>query len=585
MWSGKPTKKAESVLSQPHDEERSRAVPARLVAIGLACAAIVLGPSAESAAALPTKGQSAVVQVGSGTTATATFSTNPTAGNTILVFVQTAGTITSVVDNGSTPTTFTRDAFTTAGKGAYLYRANTITLPASGSYKVMVTTTAATTIQVKAIEFAGLASGPPSSTNTGSGTDTAVTTNSVTSGGDAVFFGGFSDNSSQNPQSITFNSAGAGFVQDFVNTNGSAYWPAAEASAIVTGAATNLISWTIGSSSAWGAAIAVYPVAAGTGGNMTPPDTTITSGPPNPSTSSSASFSFTGTDDVTPTTSLTYECKLDAESFAACTSPKSYSGLSDGSHTFQVRAKDAAGNVDATPASQTWQINTGTSTGTDEWPDLGMARVSSFSIDTTTMPGHKLLRFTGVIANVGAGAFEVYGSRPSTSDTNMSVQQHIYQTTGGYRSVPTVAVMYYAGDGHDHWHLRNLEGAQLTDVSGNRVGGPYAKLGFCFSDNAIYNSSTPGTPSTAVYSGCANNQPDALNVTAGLSVGWGDWYPANVAYQWIDITGVPYGNYRFWAFADPNGYFLETNKDNNYTWTNVRYDRRGVKPTAYGPHI
>jgi hypothetical protein len=262
------------------------------------------------------------------------------------------------VDNGSTSTTFTTDAVTSAGKGAYIFRANNISLPASGSYKVTVTTSALSTIQVKAIEFAGLRSGPPSATNTGSGTGTAVT-DSVTSTGSAVFFGGFSDSSSQNPQSITFNSAGAGFVQDFVNTNGSSYWPAAEASAIVSGAATESTSWTIGSSSAWGAVIAAYPAAAALAGDTTPPDTTITSGPPNPSTDSSASFSFTGTDNVTASASLTYECKLDAQAFAACTSPQPYSALTDGSHTFQVRAKDAAGNVDPTPASQTWQIGTG----------------------------------------------------------------------------------------------------------------------------------------------------------------------------------------------------------------------------------
>ena len=92
--------------------------------------------------------------------------------------------------------------------------------------------------------------------------------------------------------------------------------------------------------------------------DTTAPDTTIDSQPANPSNSSNASFTFSGTDNVTPAASLTFECSLDSAAFAACTSPQNYSGLGDGSHTFQVRAKDAAGNIDATPASYTWTINT-----------------------------------------------------------------------------------------------------------------------------------------------------------------------------------------------------------------------------------
>jgi hypothetical protein len=47
---------------------------------------------------------------------------------------------------------------------------------------------------------------------------------------------------------------------------------------------------------------------------------------------------------------------LDSGSFETCTSPKTYSGLKKGSHTFAVRAVDAAGNLDPTPATRTWKV-------------------------------------------------------------------------------------------------------------------------------------------------------------------------------------------------------------------------------------
>ena len=83
------------------------------------------------------------------------------------------------------------------------------------------------------------------------------------------------------------------------------------------------------------------------------------------------------------------------------------------------------------------------------------------SLDTKTMPGHTLLRFNGTLANVGAGPFEVEGSRPWVNEPNMSTKQRVYQTTGDYRPVPSHAVMFYAGDGHQHWHIKDLEGAKL----------------------------------------------------------------------------------------------------------------------------
>jgi hypothetical protein len=85
--------------------------------------------------------------------------------------------------------------------------------------------------------------------------------------------------------------------------------------------------------------------------DTTPPDTTITAGPAASTTSTSASFTFTANE-----TGSTFQCALDGAAFTACTSPRAYTGLSVGTHTFQVRAVDAAGNIDPTVASATWTI-------------------------------------------------------------------------------------------------------------------------------------------------------------------------------------------------------------------------------------
>jgi hypothetical protein len=85
--------------------------------------------------------------------------------------------------------------------------------------------------------------------------------------------------------------------------------------------------------------------------DTTPPHTSITAAPLAISTSSTASFSFTSTE-----AGSTFACQLDVSAFAACLSPQSYSGLALGSHSFQVRATDPAGNTDPTPASYTWIV-------------------------------------------------------------------------------------------------------------------------------------------------------------------------------------------------------------------------------------
>src|SRR5215217_6743185 len=90
--------------------------------------------------------------------------------------------------------------------------------------------------------------------------------------------------------------------------------------------------------------------------DTTAPDTHIDSGPSGTIKQNNATFSFSGTDNVTPAANLTFKCKLDSAAFSACSSPKNYTDLATGSHTFSVMATDAAGNTDASPASRTWKV-------------------------------------------------------------------------------------------------------------------------------------------------------------------------------------------------------------------------------------
>ncbi len=128
--------------------------------------------------------------------------------------------------------------------------------------------------------------------------------------------------------------------------------------------------------------------------DTTGPDTLITANPTDPSNSSSASFSFTGTD-TGGTGVASFECQLDGGGYTACTSPKSYTGLSDGSHTFQVRAVDNAGNTDASPASYTWVIDTAP-------PDTSITANPPITTNSTSAS----FSFTGTDTGTGVASFE-----------------------------------------------------------------------------------------------------------------------------------------------------------------------------------
>src|SRR5262249_41346894 len=128
------------------------------------------------------------------------------------------------------------------------------------------------------------------------------------------------------------------------------------------------------------------------------PTITLGSAPATIASSTTATFNWTTNE------SAAYSCRVDAAAFVACGSgtvgTKTFSGLTQGNHTFNVRATDGAGNVSATTAFS-WTVDTvapeTTFTATPANPSNGQA---SFTIATHAHapPRERLLAAASVAA-------------------------------------------------------------------------------------------------------------------------------------------------------------------------------------------
>jgi len=122
-------------------------------------------------------------------------------------------------------------------------------------------------------------------------------------------------------------------------------------------------------------------------------------------------------------------------------------------------------------------------------------------------PGYRrLLRFDTVVMNSGDGDLVV-----------------------GNRSDPTnpYAEFFEFAPCHGHFHIRDFSVYELLTLDRNVVVAAH-KQGFCFEDSLKYD----GGKSRGFN--CASQ---------GITSGWGDWYFKQLTGQWIDITGVPEGDY------------------------------------------
>jgi hypothetical protein len=105
---------------------------------------------------------------------------------------------------------------------------------------------------------------------------------------------------------------------------------------------------------------------------------------------------------------------------------------------------------------------------------------------------------------------------------------------------------------HGHYHFEGYADYDLIDVATSTALPIGTKNGFCMLDLETWD------PDLAV-NGC--NTYDCNN--QGISVGCADVYDAALQCQWIDITGIPNGQYDLRVIVNPTREIQELDYDNN----------------------
>jgi len=178
-----------------------------------------------------------------------------------------------------------------------------------------------------------------------------------------------------------------------------------------------------------------------------PPQTTITDSPPDPS-NGSASFSFGSNEEQSA-----FECQLDGGNFSACISPQSYRGLSEGAHTFAVRAIDAVGNIDPTPANFAWTIDASA-------PTVTFGEANGQGDGTNISPIHFTVIFGEPVTGFGDSPDDVLISGTASRGATATVTDDAPNDGTTYN----VAVSGMAMDGTV---MISIPAGAATDLAGN----------------------------------------------------------------------------------------------------------------------
>lgn len=208
-------------------------------------------------------------------------------------------------------------------------------------------------------------------------------------------------------------------------------------------------------------------------------------------------------------------------------------------------------------------------------PDLTMPALVEFNSGVDES-GKQSVFFTATIANVGEGPFIVHAARGDERG-GWRVSQRFLETDGSTSERVTPGTMVFGGHGHNHWHVRLGATYQLRTPAGKLLR-QYEKVGYCFFDQVPLEPRLPDAPKAPVYPSSTCSGESRLELDMGLSPGWNDPYQWTLPDQRLDITGLPDGEYRLWAKADPGNWFRESDETNNVSWADIRLTTSASPP-------
>jgi hypothetical protein len=209
----------------------------------------------------------------------------------------------------------------------------------------------------------------------------------------------------------------------------------------------------------------------------------------------------------------------------------------------------------------------------EQLPDLEQELPSELDVrldQSSAKPSYRL-GFRSAIRNIGAGPLIVKGTRADLTVSRMTVDQIIERGDLPPAVVSNVGWMQYAvSPDHSHWHYLQfdrytLERAELRAVEGDAVIVADRKTGFCLGDRyRVAGLNLPQVPALPVYTeSCGLSQPELLEMSEGISVGYGDDYSAFLEGQDLPLDGLAAGRYVLVHRVNPDLGLRERSYANN----------------------